>query len=307
MPKKAAKKKQAKKKQPMKAKKTVAKQNQHRVEYKDRISTIQTVDLIDTPGIASPLTGPENSVILLPRSYTSTFQQGVSNGQIEGNSIMPKYLSMKVRLDFSRLPQYVKHAASGDRWDYQQYDLYIQQVWIKETLNEERRGTFANQFSNRLQPAFENQTTYDNAWTNISKKMLFNARIQPDFLSYEKKADTQIRTLRKWRVLGDQNAGFTSANITPTLGTDPGPDASVGRVSPDKHYTFKWEMPKDKQYLSPVVQTTTTADYGFSSMWIPAVVITLNRKYGDAETVFPATADSPLLISEISHFTYTDS
>jgi hypothetical protein len=300
-----AKKKAPVKKKQMKAKKTVAKQNQHRVEYKDRISTISTVDLTSNLGDYS--TGPANSVILLPRSYTNTFQQGVSNGQIEGNSITPKYLSMKVRLDFSRLPQYVKHNASNERWDYQQYDLYVQQVWIKETLNEERRGTFANQFSNRLQPAFENQTTYDNAWTNISKKMLFNGRIQPDFLSYEKKADTQIRTLRKWRVLGDQNAGFTSANINSTLGTDPGPDASVGRVSPDKHYTFKWEMPKDKQFLSPVIQTTTTADYGFSSMWIPAVVITMNRKYGDAEGVVPATADSPLLISEISHFTYTDS
>jgi len=304
-PKKNAKKKAMKK--TTKPKRAVQKQNQHRVEYKDRISQIQTDDLTELVG--NSVNGPDNSAILVPKAYTRAFTQGPANGQIEGNSICPRYLSMKVKIDFSRLPQYVKHSgepSNGSIWDYQKYDLYIQQVWIKETLNEYRTASFQNTNSGRLQPAFTNEQQYNDAWDQIAKKFAFNSRIQSEFLSYEKKADNQVRVVRKWRVLGDQNAGFGSANLTGGLLADPGPDASVGRVSPDKHYTFKWEMPKDKQFLAPIVGAGGDQQYGFYSMWVPAVIITLKRKYGSTENARPQITDSPLLVSSISHFTYTD-
>jgi hypothetical protein len=42
-------------------------------------------------------------------------------------------------------------------------------------------------------------------------------------------------------------------------------------------------------------------------MWVPAVIITLNRKY---ETLVneqgQAEALTPLVVNDISHFTYTD-
>jgi hypothetical protein len=306
MPKKAMKKKAAAKKT-TKPKRAVQKQNQHRVEYKDRISQIITDDLTELVG--NSVNGPDNSVILIPKAYTKAFTQGPANGQIEGNSICPRYLSMKVKLDFSRLPQYVKHSgepSNGTLWDYQKYDLYIQQVWIKETLNEYRTASFQNINSGRLQPAFTDEAQYNDAWNQVAKKFAFNSRIQSEFLSYEKKADNQVRVVRKWRVLGDQNAGFGSANLTGGLLADPGPDASVGRVSPDKHYTFKWEMPKDKQFLAPIVGAGGDQQYGFYSMWVPAVIITLKRKYGSNENARPQISDSPLLVSSISHFTYTD-
>lgn len=288
-------------------KNTVVKQNQHRVEYKDRITQIQLDDLTESVGNAT--NGPDNSVILIPKAYTNAFTQGSANGQMEGNSICPRYLSMKVKLDFSRLPQYVKHDGQpsvGTRWDQQQYDLYIQQVWIKETLNEFRTATFQNVNSGRIQPAFSDITQYTDAWEQVAKKYTFNSRIQSEFLSYEKKADNQVRVLRKWRVLGDQNAGLTAANLDGGLVADPGPDASVGRVSPDKHYTFKWEMPQDKQFVAPIVGAGGDQQYGLFSMWVPAVVITMKRKHGSTVNVVPRPQDSPLLISSISHFTYTD-
>ena len=66
------------KKTELKPKKAVQKQNQHRVEYKDRISRISLSNLTSNSGDA--INGPENSLILLPTAMTDVFNQGSSNG-----------------------------------------------------------------------------------------------------------------------------------------------------------------------------------------------------------------------------------
>eukprot|EP01047_Picozoa_sp_COSAG01_P096511 COSAG01_NODE_26997_length_697_cov_1.095318_2_plen_43_part_01 len=40
------------------------------------------------------------------------------------------------------------------------------------------------------------------------RKYLLNGRIEPNFLSYEKRMDNHIRILRSWRVLGDTTKNF---------------------------------------------------------------------------------------------------
>ena len=43
----------------------------------------------------------------------NTWNQGTKNGMIDGNQINGRYLSMKVRLDFSDLPPFVRTSDTG--------------------------------------------------------------------------------------------------------------------------------------------------------------------------------------------------
>ena len=280
----------------VKPKGAVQKQNQHRVEYKDRISAVTSSNLVSNSGDA--INGPENSLILLPSAMTDVFNQGSSNGQVEGNNINAKFLNMKVKLDFTQLPQNVFIASgSNGRPVTQRYDLYIKQVLIKQSIDEYLTGSYANPESGRSVPAFPALGDIPTHWDDTAKKYLFNARIQPDFLSYEKRMDNHIRVLRSWRVLGDTTANFRDGGE----GTTESPNLNV---SPDKHYSFNWKMPKDKTLLSPDAQGTS---YALSKMWVPAVIITLKRKYADlVNEQGQAIALTPLVVSDISHFTYTD-
>jgi len=280
----------------VKAKSTVQKQNQHRVEYKDRISSVNSSNLVSNSGDA--INGPENSLILIPKAMTDVFNQGSSNGQVEGNNINAKFLNMKVKLDFTQLPQNVFIASgSQSRPVTQRYDLYIKQVLIKQSIDEYLTGAYANTESGRSVPAFPVLADIDQHWTDTARKYLFNARIQPNFLSYEKRMDNHIRVLRSWRVLGDTTANFRDGGNASTES----PDLNV---SPDKHYSFNWKMPKDKTLLSPDAQGTS---YALSKMWVPAVIITLERKYADlVNEQGQAQALTPLVVNDISHFTYTD-
>ena len=280
-------------------KRKVSRQNQHRVEYKDRISSIQEDSMLSNAG--SVTAGPENSLILVPLAMTDTFTQGSSNGQVEGNNILPKFCNMKVRIDFSKLPQNVLIDAGGTSGSQvtQRYDIYIRQVLIKQSIDEYLTGTYSNATSGRDVPAFPNLADIPRHWTDTAKKYLFNARIQPDFLSYEKRMDNHIRILKSWRVLGDTTANFTDRQGTAYAGTD-----QTKNISPDKHYTFNWTMPKDKTLLSP---DSTGGDFALSKMWVPAVIITMERKHKAlVDETLNAVPLQPLLVSSRSHFTYTD-
>jgi hypothetical protein len=179
----------------LKSKKSVQKQNQHRVEYKDRISRITQSVLDRNDG--SAVLGPKNSLILLPEAMTNVFNQGSSNGQVEGNNINPKFLNMKVKLNFSDLPQNVFiNTQAGTTPATQRYDIYIKQVLIKQSIDEYLTGAYANNQSGRSQPAFPVLADIPGHWDDTAKKYLFNARIQPDFLSYEKRMDNHIRAVR---------------------------------------------------------------------------------------------------------------
>jgi hypothetical protein len=75
-------------------------------------------------------------------------------------------------------------------------------------------------------------------------------------------------------------------------------------VAPDKHYSFNWKMPRDKTLLSPDSSGTS---FSLSKMWVPAVIITLERLYPTTVSEDGNTAtNQTLIVDSISHFTYTD-
>lgn len=277
-----------------KSKTSVQKQNQHRVEYKDRISRVLSSNLISNDGSAA--NGPENSLILLPEAMIDAWNQGPQNGQVEGNNINAKFLNMKVKLDFTQLPQNV-FINPRQQPVTQRYSIYIRQVLIKQSIDEYMTGSYQNTESGRLQSAFPTLGDIPTHYRDTARKYLFNARIQPEFLSYEKRLDNHIRVLRSWRVLGDTTTNFRDGGDH----TTESPDLNV---SPDKHYSFNWKMPKDKTLLSP---DSTGTSYALSKMWIPAVIITMDRKHMTLVDENGQAVDlQPLVIDSISHFTYTD-
>lgn len=274
----------AKKKAPVKK---VIKQNQFRVEYKDRISPVVVHSLFydDSGATTNTVSGPANSLIMVPAALTKLFSTGTLNGEIDGNSFNPRYLNMKLKVDFSKLKN------TGTQSAIVKYDIQIYQGLILQDLREYLDASHVNSSSGRTQPAFSDATTAPGHWTQIAKKFLYNSHIKADFLTYEKKMDTQVRILKKWRVMGDQDSNLVLQS---------GGDTAHLNQTPDKHYTFNWKMPKNKQTLSPALTTSTVAGVTPSSMFVPFVMITLHQ------SVATTAADS-LQVSEISHFTYTDS
>ncbi len=264
-------------------KKTVKKHRQARVESKDRIANIRSFTLTSNAGNAT--NGPENSLVLVASSQWSGFTQGSFNGQIESNSITPRYLNMKVVLNFDKLPAYSAGAI-------QSYNVRIYQCLVQRTLKDAGHlvATHLNTESNRTQPAFDTGVNASDLVVmaqDEAQQVMFNARLQPDFLSYDKRVNDNLKIIKTWRVLGDTTKKFQSAILANS-------DASV---SPEKHYSFNWRMPQTKRELSPLKDTPT--DLGFSSMWIPAVLITMDTKNALAQ-------GEGLQIQTIDHFTYTD-
>lgn len=280
-------------KKQMKSKSAVKKQNQFRVEYKDRVSRILASTLTENSG--NPSNGPENTTILIPEALNKLFTQGTSNGEVDGNAFNPRFLNMKVNLNFDDLPAYVTSGGGADPVP-QQYSLYVRSGLVLQDISESLTGSYVNPTSGRTQAAFPDASVVPALWDSIAKKFVFNARIQPDFLSYEKRQDTQVRILSTRRVLGDTTAKLQSGGSLP---------ASNGRaitISPEKHMTFNWKMPKNKTSLYPALTGSTLSGVVPAKMWVPFVAISLDRNVVDDDI-----ATHPLNITSISHFTYTDS
>lgn len=263
--------------------KAVVKQNQFRTEYKDRVSAVRNQHLSTLTG--SSTNGPADSLILVPQALTKLFGQGTLNGEVDGNNINPRFLNMKVNIDFTDLPIEISANLVN-------YNIQIKQGFVLQDLREYLTGTHTNTSSGRVQPAFPTHTLVPGYWDSIAKKFLFNANMNPDFLSYEKKLDTQIRIIKSWRIKGDQTGSILSSSGTAGGG-------SFKNASPNKQYSFNWKMPKDKQLLSPALNASAVGGVAPSAMWIPFVIITM-------ETSETLGTGNQLNISDISHFTYTD-
>lgn len=269
-----------------KAPDAVKKQNQFRVEYKDRISPVVAHTLATNTG--SIANGPENSLILVPGALTKLFTNGTLNGEIDGNNFNPRYLNMKCKVNFDNLPV----STGGSTPLPMQYDIYCRYGYILQDLREYLTGSHTNASSGRVQPAFPTHTAVPGYWSEIAKKFLFNARIQPDFLSYEKKMDNQIRIIKTMRILGNQKE---------IIGTSSGvAGGNQFNVSPEKNMVFNWKMPTNKQSLSPALHASAVDGIAPSGMFVPFVMFTM-------ETNHALTSGQHLNISEISHLTYTDS
>ena len=91
---------------PSKGRKTVAikkavKRVQQKTELKDRVVKPLHHDLSTFTG--SLTNGPSDTFCMVPESFMNVMTQGDLNGQIHSNEYCPRYLNMKVKLNFEYL------------------------------------------------------------------------------------------------------------------------------------------------------------------------------------------------------------
>lgn len=302
-----------------KPKKVVAKQNQFRTEYKDRVSPISSYEISVNPESWDNTKVPLDSQVLFPYAFFNYFTQGNQNGEIDGNQINAKYLNMKVELDFSDLPTLVRTSATGNIDQDQNYYVVLRQCYVLEDISEHLNKSYLNVKSGRTIPAF-------NALTGgtekiplehmkiVANKALNRQKLEAPFLTYQRRQDTKVRVLKKIVVKGKLNQRLVHPNDTAikveVSGAGSGESTVLHRPypTPNQHYSFNWNMPKDKIQVQPAIGTTTgdppvtsVSGYWPGKSWIPCVLVTCERDLSDHDL-----ADHPLRISQISHFTYTD-
>lgn len=296
---------------------TVAKQNQFRTEYKDRISPTLSSDIKSNPSPWNPDThGPLNSQILLPHALFEYWTQGTSNGQIDGNQINAKFLNMKLEMDFSDLPAIVRSTGDPAIPQYDQnYHIVIRQCLILDDISEHLDKTYTNSNSRRTQFAFDSiATTPLELVANMTKRALNRQLIKSDYLSYQRRQDTKVRVLKKIHVKGNLNKRFNTENITAVKVEVTPTDSDEFTVfsrpypTPNQYFSFNWKMPKEKMTLQPVIGTTSgdppvtqLVGHWPGKAWIPCVVVTCERDVVDHDIDL-----HPLRLKQISHFTYTD-
>ena len=241
---------------PTRRKKTVAKkkplatviaQNRMKTEYKDRVSAVFQQNLT-TSFKGSATAGPSNSSTFIPDALFEKFQQGVSNGDIEANQINPRFLNMKMELDFSDLPPYVTSAGVNNVPIH--YYIRIRQCLVLEDISESFTLTYTNPRSGRQQRALQDDTTKIGTprFMEIAKQKLFNNGLDADFLSYEKRQDSKVRILKSHTIKYDLNDRLNSGGVE-----------SATPSSRKQRFSFDWKMPKEKQVLYPLVDTTDPA------------------------------------------------
>lgn len=274
---------------------TVIAQNRPRTEYKDRISLTYQQDLGNSFK-GSATNGPSNSSTFIPDALFEKWQQGTSNGNIDGNQINPRFLNMKMELDFSQLPAYVTSAGVSNVPCH--YYIRIRQCLVMEDISESFTLKYVNPVSGRTQRALQDDLTKIGTprFMEIAKQKLFNNGLDADFLSYEKRQDSKVRILKSHTVKYDLNDRLNSGGVE-----------SATPSSRKQRFSFDWKMPKDKQIMYPLVDTTDPAAFvvtGHSpgKMWIPCVLVTMERSVADDDQ----TGNHKLEVSYISHFTYTD-
>ena len=173
MPPKKANKKVPAKKVAKVAKKAVVKQRAKRVEYKDRVSRLVTTQAMYqygpnvTPIPEGPTNGPSNTVTLVPSTWIDPFTTGTQNGQIVGTEITPKYLNLKLKLNFDFLRRVIFTSPNGADPTIQRYDITILQGWIKKTLREDMVTEVTNAESGWSLPAFASKADWETAVNTV--------------------------------------------------------------------------------------------------------------------------------------------
>lgn len=262
---------------------------QLKTELKDRVVRPAAYDL--TGALAgSVANGPAGSYIMVPESMMDEMSQGDLNGQLHGNEYCPKFLNMKVKLNFEHLDPF---GGSGPApfTDPQTYYITLTQGWVKISLKDAGylTATHANTSSGRKQPAFAAGAGPHTLATSIVKRATFQANFEKDFLSYEKRSYDDIKIIKRFRVYGDQRKKF----VIPDQATS----AVANQIAPDKHYSLNWRMTNRKQELAPI--TGATQNYGNAQTWIPFVMVTFKGDVG-------FSTNTKLTIEQANHFTYSD-
>lgn len=280
-----------------KPKTTVAKQNQFRTEYKDRVSTVKDTTLAVQPEDPEIDSYPDDSVVLLPEAFVNGYIQGTKNGNIDGNQINMKYLNMKVELNFKDLPSLVKLTEAGPTTFDQNYEIEVRQCLILQDISEYLDKIYTNDDSGRTQPAFDTlspNNTPAELMLRTASAALRRGQQKADPMTYERRQDNKVRVLKTINVRGKMDNRI-SASITHI-------NPATSQPTPNQVFSFNWKCPAQKMQLQPAIGADNALVYHSpGKAFIPCIMITCHRSKADFEL-----SAHPLNIRSISHFTYTD-
>lgn len=295
------------------AKKAVAKQRQKKVELKDRVSTIggsyQAADLYQNgmgvlPIVEGPTNGPNNVYTIVPETWADPFSTGTENGQIVGTEITPKYLNMKLKLNFDFLRRVVFMAPNGADPHIQRYDIMLTQGWIKTDLREYMFTEVINPASGWGLPSFATKADWGTSIRDVINREMFNEGIRPEFLSYRQKAASNIKVLRRIKVKGHQDENF----VTGSEAIDNNP---VEGATPEQNFTFNWDLSKmNKTKMAPIGSgTVADVNHVLGYSWLPFVSIAISRRVLESTGSTGGANEnrSFLNVKHVDHFTYSDS
>jgi hypothetical protein len=210
---------------------------------------------------------------------------------VHGNEYCPKYLNMKVKLNFEFLNPMGSTTGIAPFTEPQSYTIYVTQGWVRINLKSAGHLTqvHANVSSGRNQPAFGPGADPHALALAVVKRAMFHANFNRDFLTYEKRSYEDVKVIRRFRVFGDKRRNFVTPEQSTTL--------PLTSVAPDKNLTFNWKMINKKQELAPISDNAIAL--GNADTWIPFVAVSLDSDIGMA-------TDSVLRIEQANHFTYSD-
>lgn len=302
-------KRMASKKAPVK--KAVAAVRRKKVELKDRISPTPTDFNMYQAGQGlvpfepSATAGPVNSHIIVPSSWKDPFTTGTENGQIIGTEITPKYLNLKLKMNFDFLRRVVYLDAGGENPHVQRYDINILQGWVMKDLRNDIDTQLENLNSRWKLPSFQSKAVYDNARTTLLKQEFFNSGIVPEFLTYRQKTATNIKIIKRIKVKGHMDENLLSDSDGPTPA-----NSTAANVTPEQNFTFNWDLSKfNKTKMTPVGTGTAKPTHVFGYTWIPFVQVLVARRVTENRTSAgnPELHRSYLNVKSVDHFTYADS
>lgn len=295
------------------ATKAVARQRQKKIELKDRVSTINgsylAADLYQggpgvTPVVPGPVNGPNNVYTVIPSTWADPFSTGTENGQSIGTEITPKYLNLKMKLNFDFLRRIVFLDPNGVNPHIQRYDITLTQGWIKTDLREFMTTEVVNAASGWGLPAFASKAAWSQAITDTINHEMFNEGIRPEFLTYRQKAASNIRVLRRLKIKGHQDENL----VTGSQNTDDNP---VEGATPEQNFTFNWDLSKmNKTKMAPIGSgTVVDANHVLGYSWLPFVSVTVARRVLEStgSSAGPNAHRSYLNVKHVDHFTYSDS
>ena len=302
------------------AKKVVRQTRQKKVELKGRISgqvhfynMYQNGDAV-APVVPGPTNGPNNTLCLVPETWSNPFTTGTQNGQVVGTEITPKYLNMKVKLNFDFLRRIIYMQANGVDPHIQRYDISIVQGWIKKDLRCHLSHEATNAQSGWSLPSFRDKADYTTALSALINQEMYNNSLEPEFLMYRQKSKSNIKVIRKFMIKGHQDENLVTGSDASS-----GDDNPVQGATPEQNLTFNWDLSNfNKTKMVPIGDAVTVdAEHVLGYSWIPFVQVRVDRRVlestqshegGDPSApALPNLHRSSLVVKWVNHFTYADS
>lgn len=302
-------------KKPLRA---VAKQNQARTELKSRVvAPDYSPDdgtytyVIPTNGSISH--GPTDSVTVVPRAYYDGLVHGSANGQLEGLFITPKFLTMKMELNFDQMFPTLATSGTITAQTPISYKVIVNHGWIKQDL----RPAAVSEFSDggaRLLAAIES-TSIDQGTllaVGVARHQLFLSQIQPDYLTFRRKDPSNVVVIKKQIIRPKGNMLYQYQTSSQS-----GAAHEHAAVAPNAQIRLSWDM-KDigkggkpgaqKMRVMPIVNAGSLVGFTPGNNWIPYVNVSCEYDKRGAVTHAGALSakNGQVGINYTTMFTYAD-